>query len=373
MFYEMLTGEVPVGAFDPPSQRSENVDARLDGVVMRALASDPDRRYQSASEIGGEVSDISSSVEVVRPPEIPHMPGPSTIMERGVGAVADGVKGLFAGNPYRGGHDPDLDEVVSGDTYVTLTRHQIENNQLPDCCMVCGKHTKRRVSKEFEHTPEWAGFFLVVLFILFFPLGILMAVMVNKKVRMNCPICVKHSRHWSNLAWFASTGWIIMVLGILGSVWLGGGFDETKSRRRSATAAVAQSGQRSLDDRIDQFADSISDAVDQATDQIDDAVDDATQKIDDAIEGRTEETTESAASTLVENTQPQRRTSNVNSVIIVFGILGSIALYVVPLIWMCCTRVAVEKITDKTVTFKRASTAFAISAQQMQGESFPRV
>ena len=160
-----------------------------------------------------------------------------------------------------------------------------------------------------------------------------------------------------------------MVLGILGSVWLGGGFDETKSRRRSATAAVAQSGQRSLDDRIDQFADSISDAVDQATDQIDDA----TQKIDDAIEGRTEETTESAASTLVENTQPQRRTSNVNPVIIVFGILGSIALYVVPLIWMCCTRVAVEKITDKTVTFKRASTAFAISAQQMQGESFPRV
>ncbi|MFK7819763.1 MAG: serine/threonine protein kinase, partial [Planctomycetaceae bacterium] len=198
VFYEMLTGEVPVGAFDPPSKRSPAVDARLDEVVMRALASDPARRYQSASAIGGEVSDISSSVDVVMPDAIHHMPGPSTIIDRGVGAMADGIKGMFAGVPYGSASDPDMDSVVSGTTYVTLTRRQVEHNDVPDNCMVCGKHTKRRFSKEFDHTPEWAGPVMVLLFIFFFPAGIIMAVMVNKKLRMNCPVCVKHTRHWSN-------------------------------------------------------------------------------------------------------------------------------------------------------------------------------
>lgn len=58
VFYEMLTGEVPLGRFPPPSHQAE-IDVRLDDVVLRALDSNPDRRYQRVSEIQSDVESIS--------------------------------------------------------------------------------------------------------------------------------------------------------------------------------------------------------------------------------------------------------------------------------------------------------------------------
>ncbi len=58
VFYEMLTGELPLGSFPPPSSRA-GVDARLDGVVLRALESERDRRWQSASDVKTQVSAIA--------------------------------------------------------------------------------------------------------------------------------------------------------------------------------------------------------------------------------------------------------------------------------------------------------------------------
>jgi len=52
VFYEMLTGELPLGGFAPPSQKVQ-VDVRLDEVVLKSLEKDPARRYQHAG--GGEV------------------------------------------------------------------------------------------------------------------------------------------------------------------------------------------------------------------------------------------------------------------------------------------------------------------------------
>lgn len=48
--YEVLTGELPRGNFDPPSLRSPEVDAAFDSVVLRALQTDPARRYADAGE-----------------------------------------------------------------------------------------------------------------------------------------------------------------------------------------------------------------------------------------------------------------------------------------------------------------------------------
>lgn len=59
VFYEMLTGDLPLGKFDPPSRRAP-VDGRFDDVVLRALENDPDRRYQRASEIREGVESIQS-------------------------------------------------------------------------------------------------------------------------------------------------------------------------------------------------------------------------------------------------------------------------------------------------------------------------
>jgi serine/threonine protein kinase len=58
VFYELLTGEVPMGRFEPPSKKAP-VDVRLDEVVLRALEREPARRYQHASEIKSGVEAIT--------------------------------------------------------------------------------------------------------------------------------------------------------------------------------------------------------------------------------------------------------------------------------------------------------------------------
>jgi serine/threonine protein kinase len=59
VFYEMLTGELPMGRFAPPSQKVQ-VDVRLDEVVLRTLEKEPERRYQSADDVRTGVQAISS-------------------------------------------------------------------------------------------------------------------------------------------------------------------------------------------------------------------------------------------------------------------------------------------------------------------------
>lgn len=60
MFYEMLTGELPLGRFAPPSQKVQ-IDIRIDEIVMRTLEKEPARRYQQVSEIRTELDTVSSS------------------------------------------------------------------------------------------------------------------------------------------------------------------------------------------------------------------------------------------------------------------------------------------------------------------------
>lgn len=59
VIYEMLTGELPLGRFAPPSHKAP-IDNRLDEVVFRALEREPGRRYQRVSEIKADVDAITS-------------------------------------------------------------------------------------------------------------------------------------------------------------------------------------------------------------------------------------------------------------------------------------------------------------------------
>jgi len=60
LLYEMLTGRLPQGIFDPPSHKAP-MDSRLDEVVTKALQQEPDRRYQRASEMRVDVERIRTS------------------------------------------------------------------------------------------------------------------------------------------------------------------------------------------------------------------------------------------------------------------------------------------------------------------------
>ncbi len=67
VFYEMLTGELPLGKFAPPSHRVQ-VDVRLDEVVLRALEKEPERRYQRISQVKTAVDTIASTTPPPPPP-----------------------------------------------------------------------------------------------------------------------------------------------------------------------------------------------------------------------------------------------------------------------------------------------------------------
>jgi serine/threonine protein kinase len=75
VFYEMLTGELPLGRFAPPSEKSM-VDPRLDEVVLRALEKEPARRTPSAHEVKTQVETILGA-----PPPVPRTPSAAIAKE----------------------------------------------------------------------------------------------------------------------------------------------------------------------------------------------------------------------------------------------------------------------------------------------------
>src|SRR5215468_8172439 len=83
VLYEMLTGKVPFTGDtpveiamkhlsqvpDPPSELRSEVPHDLDAVVMRALAKEPDRRYDSAEEMDADLARVARGLAVSRETE----------------------------------------------------------------------------------------------------------------------------------------------------------------------------------------------------------------------------------------------------------------------------------------------------------------
>ena len=65
VFYQMLTGELPGRPIEPPS-RKVAVDVRLDEVVLRALETKPELRYQQASEFKTGVETVAGTPPSIR-------------------------------------------------------------------------------------------------------------------------------------------------------------------------------------------------------------------------------------------------------------------------------------------------------------------
>lgn len=70
VFYEMLTGELPLGRFAAPSEKS-SVGGNVDEVVFRALEKERGRRQQSAGELKTQVEGLGTGQ---RPPQIAKLP-----------------------------------------------------------------------------------------------------------------------------------------------------------------------------------------------------------------------------------------------------------------------------------------------------------
>ncbi len=84
VFYEMLTGELPLGRFATPSEKVQ-IDVRLDEIVLRSLERDVARRYQQVSEVKTAVENVTSTpgakAPATPPAASPVPPFPSTKKE----------------------------------------------------------------------------------------------------------------------------------------------------------------------------------------------------------------------------------------------------------------------------------------------------
>lgn len=69
MFYEMLTGRPPVGAHRSPGETRTALGRRCDGILERALAPDPEQRYQRVEDF---IADLNALDE--RPPAASRTP-----------------------------------------------------------------------------------------------------------------------------------------------------------------------------------------------------------------------------------------------------------------------------------------------------------
>ncbi len=84
VFYELLTGELPLGRYEPPSAIFKRADKRLDNVVLKSLSRKPVNRFQTAREFGAEIQSLQASSapqSAELPPPLPsdsvaaHSPG----------------------------------------------------------------------------------------------------------------------------------------------------------------------------------------------------------------------------------------------------------------------------------------------------------
>ena len=98
VFYELLTGGLPLGRFLSPSEKS-GTDPRLDTIVFRTLEKERDRRFQSATDMRTEVENVANHPAPEPAPapavsaKIPELPRPrlAKVAVTGASLVALGL------------------------------------------------------------------------------------------------------------------------------------------------------------------------------------------------------------------------------------------------------------------------------------------
>ncbi len=80
ILYELLTGQLPVGNFEPASRVNPQVGVQIDGVLMRALQQRPTARYQSVEEFRLALQQCDGqNAGAARPPLATLVPESTTV------------------------------------------------------------------------------------------------------------------------------------------------------------------------------------------------------------------------------------------------------------------------------------------------------
>ena len=109
VFYEMLTGDLPVGRFEEPS-KSGTLDARIDEIVMRTLERERDQRYQHARDVSTAVS----SMRDAPPPTSGWEKDVAGALQEVVSEVETAARSLWDKRPGRAKREASEDETPDG-------------------------------------------------------------------------------------------------------------------------------------------------------------------------------------------------------------------------------------------------------------------
>jgi serine/threonine protein kinase len=82
ILYELLVGELPVGHFDPPSQRKPGLDKRLDGIISRCLKPIPADRYQSVADLISDLEPLVPVTATLTPRKVGSLTRASMVIKR---------------------------------------------------------------------------------------------------------------------------------------------------------------------------------------------------------------------------------------------------------------------------------------------------
>jgi uncharacterized paraquat-inducible protein A len=89
---------------------------------------------------------------------------------------------------------------------VRLGRFEVEEGKLPFYCMRCGEPASIRRRKRFSWCPQW-----VLVLVVFFTLpGIIVALILTKRMIVLAPLCANHRNHWrwrAHLVGWRLAGW----------------------------------------------------------------------------------------------------------------------------------------------------------------------
>jgi predicted Ser/Thr protein kinase len=110
VFYEMLTGELPLGRFPAPSVKS-GIDARIDEIVMRTLAKEREARYQQAVQVKTDMGRAATKRPRREPPKrwrefLPLSPADQAKADRVREAVVGGFLLLLGLNAWISSQQP---------------------------------------------------------------------------------------------------------------------------------------------------------------------------------------------------------------------------------------------------------------------------
>ena len=169
VFYEMLTGELPLGKFAPPSQKV-HIDVRLDEVVLHALEKEPERRYQQVSEIKTQVETIAATSELGRSRREEAQTEQAESQSRVMSSTSAPKTDWWLWSPF---HSPEVREICAH-----LTKE--ERNQVSLVSLIIGvAYTavmmwgiQTLMVTSISDPGMWIVFsILVILFIVCFPIG----------------------------------------------------------------------------------------------------------------------------------------------------------------------------------------------------------